>query len=237
MQHPNKHTCNIRLEKTHMKHWKQKLATYMFNYCNVCNIAIYFCNFSVKYLQHTSKTLETLETYACNMGFEHNTSLLFQNGGSLAHGVHRCRAHRWRGDRRDRFSGEGRVGPRALEGHGRLAAPRDSHPRLSCVGARVFVTVLISHAPLALLSRGPPEPPFPPTRSGLEAVVTLLANRQLAPGHRKRSRRQRCRPQERRRTASWQPDARKLSGCLRAAARSLLSQRWGVEMRCRVRGG
>jgi hypothetical protein len=107
----------------------------------------------------------------------------------------------------------------------------------SLVGAWVFVTVLISHAPLALLACGPPEPPFPPTRVGLEAVVALLANRQLAAGRGKHSRRQRCRPQERRRTASWQPDARKLSGCLRAAARSQLSQRWGVEMRCRVRGG
>jgi len=83
----------------------------------MCNISIYYCNIRMKHLLHTSKILEV---YACNMGFERNISLLFRNGSSLAHGVHRCRARRWRGDRRS--GGE--------EGRCRLAAPRDSHPRL-----------------------------------------------------------------------------------------------------------
>ena len=60
MQHPNKHTCNIRLEKL-MKHWKEKLATYVYNHCNICNIQIYFCNIHLKQLQYTYETSETLE--------------------------------------------------------------------------------------------------------------------------------------------------------------------------------
>jgi len=89
----------------------------MYNYCNMCNISIYYCNIRMKHLLHTSKTLET---YAYNMGFERNISLLFRNRSSSARGVHRCRARRWRGDRRS--GGE--------EGHDGLAVPRDSHPRL-----------------------------------------------------------------------------------------------------------
>ena len=89
----------------------------MYNYCNMCNISIYYCNIRMKHLLHTSKTLET---YACNMGFERNISLLFWNRSSSARGVHRCRARRRHGDRRS--GGE--------EGHGGLVAPCDSHPRL-----------------------------------------------------------------------------------------------------------
>jgi hypothetical protein len=57
----------------------------------------------MKHLQHTSKISETLEIYVCNIYFQHNIYfqrnifLLLGNGGSLAHGVHRCRARRWRG--------------------------------------------------------------------------------------------------------------------------------------------
>jgi hypothetical protein len=72
MQHPNKHTCNIRLKKQ-MKHLEHMLATYMYNHCNMCNITIYFCNIHMKHLQHTS---ETLKTYSCNMCFQRNNSLL-----------------------------------------------------------------------------------------------------------------------------------------------------------------
>jgi hypothetical protein len=43
------------LEKQ-VKHWKQKLATYIYNHCN---ITIYFCNIHMKHLQHTFKTFET----------------------------------------------------------------------------------------------------------------------------------------------------------------------------------
>jgi hypothetical protein len=37
---------------------------------------IYFYNIHMKQLQHTSKTSKTLKTYACNMHFHHNISLL-----------------------------------------------------------------------------------------------------------------------------------------------------------------
>ena len=63
MQHPNKHTCNIRLKKE-MKHWEQTFITYVYNHCNIYNITIYFCNIHMKYLQHTFETCETLETCA-----------------------------------------------------------------------------------------------------------------------------------------------------------------------------
>ena len=69
MQHPNKHTFNVRLKKE-MKHWKQKLTIYVYNHSNICNIPIYFCNIHMKQLQHTYKISETLETQACNMCFQ-----------------------------------------------------------------------------------------------------------------------------------------------------------------------
>ena len=50
----------------------------MYNKCNVCNIPIYFCNIHTKPLQHTFKTTKTLETYACNMRFQHNVTLLLR---------------------------------------------------------------------------------------------------------------------------------------------------------------
>jgi hypothetical protein len=45
-----------------MKHWEEKLATYVYNHCNICNIPMYFCNIHMKHLQHTYETSETLET-------------------------------------------------------------------------------------------------------------------------------------------------------------------------------
>ena len=62
MQHLNKHTCNIPLEKQ-IKH------TYLYNRCNIYDIPIYFCNIRINHLQRTSETSETLKTYACNMCF------------------------------------------------------------------------------------------------------------------------------------------------------------------------
>lgn len=53
-----------------MKHWEQKLATYAYNYCSICDIPIYFCNIRMKDLQHPDETSETLETYSCNMCFQ-----------------------------------------------------------------------------------------------------------------------------------------------------------------------
>jgi hypothetical protein len=45
-----------------MKHWEQKLAMYVYNHCNICNIPIYFYNIHMKHLQHTYETSEILET-------------------------------------------------------------------------------------------------------------------------------------------------------------------------------
>jgi hypothetical protein len=42
----------------------------------------------MKHLQHTSKTSETLETYGCNNSTQHLVAA-WENGGSLACGVHR----------------------------------------------------------------------------------------------------------------------------------------------------
>jgi hypothetical protein len=64
----DKHTCNIRLEKQ-LKHWKQKLATYVYKHCDICNIPIYFCNFHMKHLQRLDETSETLETYFLQYAF------------------------------------------------------------------------------------------------------------------------------------------------------------------------
>jgi len=59
MQHPDKHTCNVRLKNT-----DETLGT------DTCNIRvqplqhmqhppIYLCNIHIKHLQHTSETLAT----------------------------------------------------------------------------------------------------------------------------------------------------------------------------------
>jgi hypothetical protein len=58
----------------YLQYTSEKLdETFGTDYCNMCNIPIYFCNIHMKHLQHTS---ETIETYSCNMCFEHNISLL-----------------------------------------------------------------------------------------------------------------------------------------------------------------
>ena len=66
MQHLDKHTYNVSLKKQ-MKHQEQKLTTYVYNHCNICNISIYFCNIRVKQSKHTSKASETFQMYSCNM--------------------------------------------------------------------------------------------------------------------------------------------------------------------------
>ena len=59
-----------------MENWEQTLATYVYNHCNICSIPIHFCNIYMKHLQHTSETYEILETYACNVRFQRNISML-----------------------------------------------------------------------------------------------------------------------------------------------------------------
>jgi hypothetical protein len=174
MGHLSKHTYNIRREKTQIKHWKQKLATYVYNYCNTCNIQIYFCNICMKHLQHTSKTSETLETYSCNMRFQRNISLLFRNGSSLARGVDTLVEKAVTGSVEKVI-----VGPRALEGRGGLLAPRDSHPRLPpawCTGLRHRARLPRAARPART---GASEATVSShARARLRAVVALLARRQ-----------------------------------------------------------
>jgi hypothetical protein len=81
---PNKHTCNKRLKKQG-KHLERMLATYVYDYCNMCNITIYFCNIHMEHLQHTSEIFETIKTYSCNIRFQCNISLLL---GRME--AHRC---------------------------------------------------------------------------------------------------------------------------------------------------
>jgi hypothetical protein len=64
------------LDKTLLQHTSENTdetleTDLIYNHCNICNISIYFCNIRMKQLQHTYKTLETHETYACNMRFQH----------------------------------------------------------------------------------------------------------------------------------------------------------------------
>ena len=75
MQRQNNNTYNISLKKK-MKHLEWTFATSVYNHYNMCNISIYFCNIHMKHLQHTFETSETIETYSCNMRFQHNISLL-----------------------------------------------------------------------------------------------------------------------------------------------------------------
>jgi hypothetical protein len=50
-----------------MKHLEQTLVTYVYSHCKIYNISIHFCSIQITLLQYTSKTSETLRTYACNM--------------------------------------------------------------------------------------------------------------------------------------------------------------------------
>jgi hypothetical protein len=66
MQHLDKHTCNIRLKTN------ETLGTEACNiriqplqHANICNIPSYSCNIRMKYLHHTHKTSEALETSTC----------------------------------------------------------------------------------------------------------------------------------------------------------------------------
>jgi hypothetical protein len=62
-----------------MKYWGQKLATYVYKYCN---ISIYFYNIHLKQLQYIFKTFETLEMCACNVCFQAQHLLIaWTNGG------------------------------------------------------------------------------------------------------------------------------------------------------------
>jgi hypothetical protein len=100
MQYPDKHTCNKRTKK-------QTLATYVYNPYNMGNILIYFCNIHMKHLQHTFETSKTLETYACNMCFQHNIYLLLGRLEARRCGAQCRRGGRCHGVLRS-FGGEGR---------------------------------------------------------------------------------------------------------------------------------
>jgi hypothetical protein len=74
-----------------MKHLEHTLTTYMYSYCNMCNIPIYFCNIQMK-------TYKIIKTYTCNMHFQCNVTL--QLDGMEAH---RCGARCQHGGRRWRM--------------------------------------------------------------------------------------------------------------------------------------
>jgi hypothetical protein len=57
-----------RRQMKHLRHTSGTLATYVYNYCNMCNFPIYFYNIRMKQLKHTSKTIETLETWKRTLG-------------------------------------------------------------------------------------------------------------------------------------------------------------------------
>jgi hypothetical protein len=61
LQHLDKTLCDIRLEQWNI--WNIHLK-HIYSHYNMCNIPIYFCNIDIQHLQHTFKTIETLETYA-----------------------------------------------------------------------------------------------------------------------------------------------------------------------------
>jgi hypothetical protein len=75
-----------------MKHLEHTLEAYVYSHCNMRNISIYFYNIDINHLPHTYETCETLETYACNMRFQRNVTLLLGRMEAL-----RCRAQRLRG--------------------------------------------------------------------------------------------------------------------------------------------
>jgi len=62
-----------------MKHLEHTLAPYLYSYCDMCNILIYFCNIQMKHyniqmkhLKHLKRTLATCAFSAispCNMSF------------------------------------------------------------------------------------------------------------------------------------------------------------------------
>jgi hypothetical protein len=60
------------------KHLEHTLQIYVYSYRKICNIAIYFCNIDIKYLQHISDISETLKIYICNLQFQCNIFLLFR---------------------------------------------------------------------------------------------------------------------------------------------------------------
>jgi hypothetical protein len=98
MQHPNETLANIHRENE-MKHLEHKLETYVYSYCNICNISIYFCNINMKHLQHSDETSKTLEIYSCNMGFAWTNGATPARRSMATHGPH-CAAvawatHRW----------------------------------------------------------------------------------------------------------------------------------------------
>jgi hypothetical protein len=115
MQHPDKHTFNIRL-KIDETLGTDTCNIKCTNHCNIWNTPIYFYNIHMKHLQHTYEIFETFEMYSCNVRFQRKISVLFgRNGGSLACENHRCIAHRWRG-----ATGQG--GAIAIERGGRSGA-------------------------------------------------------------------------------------------------------------------
>jgi hypothetical protein len=75
-----------------MKHFEQTLTTYVYSYCNMCNIPIYFYNIHMQHLQYISETLKhTLATYASSRETISWPAMTFtwwrRGGGGAVHAV------------------------------------------------------------------------------------------------------------------------------------------------------
>ena len=92
----------MRLEKTY-ETWEHKLVTYMYNHCNTCNIAIYFCNIRMKtlcniplkYLKHLNIRLQYALLAQCHLAAWTNERLSLRSSmparrSAAAHGARRC---------------------------------------------------------------------------------------------------------------------------------------------------
>ena len=131
MQHPNKHICNVRLKKQ-MKHWKQKLATYAYNHCNICNIR---STFATSILNNCNIYLWNIWN-TWNIGLQHalssatSTCYLDENRGSST----RSSITAWSSMPRSKVE----VARVELVGSTDLSRGRDRRMERGCDGRREF---------------------------------------------------------------------------------------------------
>jgi hypothetical protein len=74
----------------------------LYNYCNICNIPIYFCNIHLKHLQYISKTPETLSITLLlgqmELAIVELDDSIVVNGGALSSSVHQRRGEHCEGE-------------------------------------------------------------------------------------------------------------------------------------------
>jgi hypothetical protein len=65
-----------------MKHLENTLETYVYSYCNMCNIPIYFFyNIDIKHLKHTFEITETFEYTLATCAFSTMSPCFLDEGG------------------------------------------------------------------------------------------------------------------------------------------------------------